>query len=187
MDAIEIVSSHVIDDANDVLSATFHLTQNGDFFVEEFSSGRTFLIKLTNLIGAACTAIQFMDKHANNAHIARFYAENFHTDEAEMIAALKMIERGELYPALDKYGEDQVTPMLAFGRTLIDGIGVPDTADTTLEDLQFGRLVGCRGAYKWPAVYWNTARPVNFAANHLSSRERLCRRRRIERSHDRDP
>src|SRR5512139_3637379 len=101
MDGIEVVSSHTVDDANDVPTATFHLTEGGDFLIEEYSSGRTFLVKLTNIIGAACAAIQFMDTHANNAHIARFYAENFHPDQEDMIAALKMVERGGLYPALD--------------------------------------------------------------------------------------
>ena len=75
-----------------------------------------------------------MDVHANNAHIARLYAEQFHPDEADMIAALKLVEQGMLYPALDKYGQDQLVPVLAFGRSLIDGIGVPDTAEETPED-----------------------------------------------------
>ena len=132
--AYTILSTSEIDDENGQLAAKLHVTDQSDLIIEELTTGRSFLIKLANIIGAACQAIQFMDKHANNAHIARFYAENFHPDQEEMIAALKMVERGELYPALDKYGQDQLTPVLAFGRSLIDGIGVPDEADAAPEE-----------------------------------------------------
>ena len=132
--AYTILSTSEIDDENGQLAAKLHVTDQSDLIIEELTTGRSFLIKLANIIGAACQAIQFMDKHANNAHIARLYAEHFHPEEADMIAALKMVEQGLLYPALDKYGEDQLTPVLAFGRSLIDGIGVPDAAEETPED-----------------------------------------------------
>ena len=132
--AYTILSTSEIDDESGKLSAMLHVTDQSDFIIEEHTTGRTFLVKLTNIIGAVCQAIQFMDTHANNAHIARFYAEQFHAEEADMIAALKMVEQGLLYPALDKYGQDRLVPVLAFGRSLIDGIGVPDTADEGPEE-----------------------------------------------------
>jgi len=132
--AYTIISTSEIDDPDGQLAAKLHVTDKSDFIVEDLTTGRTFLVKLTNIIGAVCQAIQFMDTHANNAHIARFYAEQYHPEEADMIAALKMVEQGLLYPALDKYGQDQLTPVLAFGRSLIDGIGVPDEAEATPEE-----------------------------------------------------
>ena len=42
--------------------------------------------------------------------------------------------QGLLYPALDKYGQDRLVPVLAFGRSLIDGIGVPGAAEETPEE-----------------------------------------------------
>lgn len=134
MQGLGIVSSHAIDDANDVPSATLHLTADGDFLIEDFATGRTFLVKLTNLIGAVCAAVQHMDKHANSAHIARLYAERFHPEEADMIAAMKMVEQGQIFEAFDKYGDRPVTTALAFGKSLIDGIGVPDVEDEAPED-----------------------------------------------------
>ncbi len=129
-----IVDVHDVAGPDDQPVAKLHIVAGGDLILEELTTGRTFLVKLNNIIGAVCQSIQFMDTHANNAHIARLYAEQFHPEEADMIAALKMVEQGLLYPALDKYGQDQLTPVLAFGRSLIDGIGVPDTAEETPEE-----------------------------------------------------